>query len=180
MPPITAVAPTATPVSSPASLTKGRLVWQASLDDSSHDTWPPYVIGDPSASAIRSVPGAIEAAVLKDGGNTGASFTAPAASAYVGELNLSVQPGSDVNFYFDLVNSSDNRHYQVRINATDEIMQLVYADWSSQPPEDYLSPLAPIPGLQTGQSFTVDAIVNPRTYPSFSMASRWRRSPIPG
>lgn len=155
-------APTASPTQAAArspALTKGALLWQATLDASGSDLdlGSRYVMGDPTAATIRPIAGGIEVAILKTGGPTGASFKQSVPATFIGEMDFRVAPGSDIQFVWR-VRSGDQLHL-VKVDTRGEAMEFVYvdpADWPTrlQP----IGPRIPIPGLLSGRVVTVAVV----------------------
>ena len=141
----------------------GALVYEAKLAGDGDGFSARYILGDPNASVIRFVPGAVEYSVAAPGGNTGHSLAMPLLARYYGEVKMAVVPGSNVEFWFNLATPSKypNEHLLIRLSTGPEELQL--ANFGGQDME-FLGPLVPIPGLQSGRSFTVSARVDPPLY----------------
>jgi DNA-binding CsgD family transcriptional regulator len=140
----------------------GALAYEAKLAGDGNGFSVRYILGDPSASAIRFVKGAVEYSVLKPGGNTGHSVAVAPMLRYFEEVELSVVPDSNVQFWITLTNdSSGMSSHLIGLSTGAEAMQLVYlADQTMQP----LGPQVAVKGLQSGRKFTVWALVNPPQY----------------
>lgn len=144
-------------------VTRGALVYEASFSGDGAGFSSRYTIGDPSASAIRFLKRTTDYVVTQPGGNTGNSVGLAPMSGYFVEVQLSVEPGSDVEFWIDLTGpyTESVGHHLVGIETQVSEMQLAYFhDQFAQP----LGPPVPIEGLQNGRTFTVSALVNPPSY----------------
>ncbi len=153
----------ATPQS--VNFTRGDLVYDARFDPDGHEFGLRYVIGDPKASSIRFVDGAIEYSVLGEGGNTGNVIAIAGLPAYYVEYELSVRPGSNVSFWLNLTNDSQPNAGQhlIDVETAIEAMQMVYFVNQTgvfQP----IGPQVTIKGLQAGRKFAVWALVRPPAY----------------
>lgn len=142
----------------------GVLVYQAHFDPAAGEFHPRYVIGEPAASDMRIRDGAIEFSVLKPGGNTGTQTVMPFMSAYFAEFELSVKPGSSVQFWIAF--NSDETQHLLDIDTVVETMQLSYFT-NSPEPMAALGPAVAIEGLQTGRRFAISALVRPPLYRVF-------------
>jgi len=148
---------------------RGALLWQAALDASGTDLRSGYVRGDAAASEVRFLPGAIEMAIREGSGEreTGASFNMPGAQTYVGELDVTVTPGTDLIFLWTLRLAPDGQSsYQVRVNTQTESMELRYRDRRADT-RQALTPDVKIPGLQSGRTVTLGAVVEAARYTLF-------------
>jgi DNA-binding CsgD family transcriptional regulator len=146
-----------------ARVTRGPLVYEASFRGDGAGFSSRYTIGDPSASAIRFTRGAVEYVVLRPGGNTGNNVGMAPLKGYFVEVELSVEPGSNVEFWIDLTGAYTQPvgKHLIGISTQASEMQMSYFhDQFAQP----LGALVPIEGLQTGRSFTISAFVNPPHY----------------
>lgn len=144
-------------------VTRGPLVYEARFSGDGAGFSSRYTIGDPSASAIRFLKGTTDYKVTQPGGNTGNSIGLAPMTSYFVEVQLSVEPGSDVEFWIDLTGpyTESVGHHLIGIGTQVSEMQLAYFhDQFAQP----LGPPAPIEGLQNGRTFTVSAQVNPPRY----------------
>lgn len=144
-------------------MTPGPLVYEASFLGDGSGFSSRYVIGDSSASAIQFLKGTTDYVVMKPGGNTGNSLGLAPLRGYFVEVQLSVEPGSDVEFWIDLTGPYTNSAGKHLIGISTQVseMQLAYFD------NDFAEPLgAPVPieGLQKGRIFTISALVNPPSY----------------
>jgi DNA-binding CsgD family transcriptional regulator len=145
------------------SVTRGPLAYEASLLGDGYGFSSRYVIGDSNASAIRFTKGATDYVVMKPGGNTGNSLGLAPMKAYLVDVQLSVEPGSDVEFWIDLTGPYTNPVGKHLIGISTQVseMQLAYFDRNFAEP---LGGPVPIEGLQNGRTFTVSALVNPPSY----------------
>jgi hypothetical protein len=144
-------------------VTRGPLVYEASFLGDGAGFSSRYTIGDPSASAIRFMRGTTDYVILQPGGNTGNSIGLAPMNGYFVEVQLSVEPGSDVEFWIDLTGPYTDPVGKHLIGIATQVseMQLAYFhDKFAQP----LGGPVPIEGLQDGRSFTVSALVNPPLY----------------
>ena len=141
----------------------GALVYQAKLlgDGDGFSLGAP--IGDPTASAIRFVPGAVEYAVVAQGGNTGNNLAMPLLSRYYAEVKLAVVPGSNVLFWFNLETPSTypNGHLLIVLSTADEMLQLASFEAGNL---EYLGPQVAIEELQSGRVFAISVRVDPPRY----------------
>ena len=162
--------PTATPTAVVA-VPKGPLVFQAKLDGTDNDARMPRNIGRgaPSASDVRFVPGAIELIILEGPAETGINLKQPARLRYVLSLDLVIQPGSEVTFFVNLRWDNTKRMgYGLVINSATESLRFRYVNNSAQPQvAEVLSPTIQIPGLGTGRTFNLTAVVEEARYRVF-------------
>jgi DNA-binding CsgD family transcriptional regulator len=142
--------------------TRGDLIYQAKLEGDGEGFTVRAAIGDPDASAIRFLNGSVEYAVLRPGGNTGNKLAIPPQGRYYAEVQISVAPDSNVEFWFTLTGHSD-AHIQhlIRIDSRAEAMQFAYFD---EPELDAIGPQVPLYGLLTGRRVTISALVDPPRY----------------
>ena len=143
--------------------TRGPLVYEATFLGDGSGFSSRYIIGDPSASAIRFARGTTDYVVTKPDGNTGNSIGLAPMRGYFVDVQLSVEPGSDIEFWIDLTGPYTNPvgKHLIGIGTQVSEMQLAYFH------NDFAEPLgAPVPieGLQNGRTFTVSALVNPPSY----------------
>ena len=98
--------------------------------------------------------------ILKSGGQTAIAFNAPALADYVGELELSVTPGSRFAMYWGLrsANSGDEQ-YLLGIHTVRQAMWLSYFDARAglQQP---LTPPLPVQDLQTGRVVRLGVVMD--------------------
>lgn len=161
-----ATRPALGPAASPAAgLTRGPLIFQAKLDASGSDLGKPGSHGPPGSTEIKFLPGAVELDVSQPGGNAYTETAMGQLSSYIGEISFSATPGS--RMYFDwAVRSSDGQapgNHVVEVDtfhATATLLYLAPPAFTHQP----LAPAIPLPGLQTGKSFTLSALVDPPRY----------------
>lgn len=143
----------------------GALVYEAKLVGDGEGFSVRYVLADADASAIRFRPGVVEFAVLKPGGNTGNRVAVMPMSRYYTELELTVTPGSNVEFWLDLDTNgyiTNKGDHLVDIITAAESLQLQYFvnGVESQP----IGPQVTINGLQTGRTFALWALADPPLY----------------
>jgi DNA-binding CsgD family transcriptional regulator len=143
----------------------GALVFDAKLAGDGGDFGLRYVIGDPSASAIRFRPGAVTFAVLKPDGNTGNNVAVAPMRRYYTELDLTVEPGSNVEFWLDLDSNGYVTHigdHLVDFETAAELMQLQYLvqDEGGHP----LGPQITVKSMQDGRIFRLAAVADPPLY----------------
>ena len=142
---------------------RGPLVYEATFSGDGAGFSSRYTIGDPKASAIRFTKGTTDYVVTQPGGNTGNSIGVAPMKGYFVEVQLSVEPGSDVEFWIDLTGPYTTPVGKHLIGVTTQVseMQLAYFhDQFAQP----LGAPVPIEGLQKGRTVTVSALVNPPSY----------------
>ena len=147
---------------------KGPLVYRALFDATGRDLRLPRWYGDdPAASDIRFRDDAIELVVHRDGGETGAAFNMPARLTYVGELDLSVTPGSRLALYWSLRSSVDARQQHLLVVYTGRrSVELTFWDSVAQTQES-LTGLLPLWDLQGGQVVTLTVAVDRERYTLF-------------
>lgn len=156
--------PTATPTPTALHATpaKGALVFEAKLDGTASDLRSqPTKSGDESASSFRFAPGFIELSLVRDARDSyvRAFFNTAPRQTFVGELDLSFTPGSTSIFEIDLRDEPQGA-YRLRVFADREVVELRYVDFTASPPVgEALTPTTPIPGLQSGRTFTLAAVV---------------------
>ena len=175
------VVPTSVPSVESAGSTsgprKGPLVFEAKLDGTP-DEWDNLgFLGDPEASEARFRQGAIEMAVLRQDGNLTVSRNSDARLRYVGDVDISVSPGSDVTFWWTLRQGlSSEGQIILQLNTLDEssqqaVLKLVQffpcppdSDTCVQQPPDQLTGGTIIEGVQTGRKVTLTALVDEARY----------------
>jgi DNA-binding CsgD family transcriptional regulator len=149
-------------------LIPGELAFQASMNGQGDDFGPPSIVGDPTASQIRFVKGAVEFAVLKPGGLAGDNPVMGALPRYFAETQITVSTGSLVSFWFSLTAGDTYKgtgSYVLSVNTYDEYLQLGYfiqgedVVWLSRP--------VPLNRLQTGRRFRISTLVDPPHYAVF-------------
>ena len=146
----------------------GPLAYEAKLAGDGEGFGVRYVLGDPTASAIRFVPGAVEFVVVKPGGNTGNNVALEPQARYYAEVELSVERGSNVEFWMNLSSNGYMTHigdHLISVQTSTELMQLQYfvQEVGGQP----LGPQVPLSGLQGGRKITIGAFVDPPAYVVF-------------
>src|SRR5713101_8379703 len=147
------------------SSTPGALVFQAKFAGDGDGFSVPYSTGDPSASAIRFVNGAVEYSVIKAGGDTGNSLAMAPLPRYSAVVEMSVIPSSNVEFWFRLGTTGSFQHigdHLITVRTAAEEMQLAY--FVQDQGMEYIGPQVPIKGLQSGRRFTVSVLVDPPRY----------------
>ena len=142
----------------------GALAYEAKLTGDGDGFSLRQTIGDPSASAIRFTPGAVEYVVVGHGGNTGNNLAMPLLPRYYAEVRMSVVPGSNVVFWFNLETPSTypNGHLLIALSTGAEELQLAY--FAVDKDVEYLGPHVPVRGLQSGRVLTISALVDPPHY----------------
>ena len=147
---------------------RGDLVFDAQFQPDGREFALRYVIGDPDASAIRFVNGGLEFSVLRSGGNTGNRPAVNPLPAFYSEYEISVQPNSNVNFWFGFSTDDPSKYgvHQLVLETGIEAMQLMYMVGGDQPPFP-LGPQVSIDRLLTGRHFTISALVAPPVYRVF-------------
>lgn len=150
--------------SSPSPLhaipTKGPLIWQAALDGTSVDVQEPRHVfsGAATDSAIKFEKGYMEFDALKPGANTGYDLQMKRLKAYVAEIDVTFQPGSDVFLWWSLTADPQQMGgYAVYVDAANESMRIIHQ--SINPPPDFSSANIPVPGLQKGTGMTIAVVV---------------------
>lgn len=156
--------PSASPSPSPplhAIPAKGALIWSAALDGTNVDVQEPRVvlIGTDSDSAIKFAKGYMEFDVFKSGANTGYNLQMRRLKAFVGEIDVTFHPGSDVFLWWSLTaDTVQPGGYAVYIDAANESMKILHQRGSAHP--DFTTADVPIPSLQKGIPMTVAVVVN--------------------
>jgi DNA-binding CsgD family transcriptional regulator len=142
--------------------TVGALAYEAKLGENGQGFTLRYILGAPSASAIRFLNGAVEYEVVEPGGNTGHSVAMVPLVRFFEEVELSVVPNSNVEFWMTLTNdSSGMSSHLIDLSTGAEALQLIYF---AQQVEQPLGPQVAVKGLQLGRKFTVSALVDPPHY----------------
>jgi DNA-binding CsgD family transcriptional regulator len=143
----------------------GSLAYEAKLAGDGEGFGARYILGDPSASKIRFTKGAVEFAVVKPGGNTGNNVAMEPVARYYAEVQLSVVPGSNVEFWFNLGSNGSMTHigdHLIDVQTAAEVLQLQYfVQIQGGLP---LGPQVLVNGLQAGRSFTISVLVDPPNY----------------
>ena len=142
----------------------GALTYEAKLTGRSDGFGTRSFVGDPSASYIHFVNGAVEFAVTKPGGNTGTKVVMPPRDRYYVEVRLSVVPGSKVEFLINLGSngSAGLGDHVISFDTASERLRLQYMVQSGV--GEPLSPDVPVAGLQSGRTFVIAADVDPPLY----------------
>ena len=136
---------------------KGKLVWQAKLDNASEyqvNTFP-----DAQSAAVRAVPGGLELAILKPQGNASVRWNEIPPETYVYELDLEVR-GNGTMASFDLRMSQRGGGHRLRITAGTErisIEELVCSGNTCQ--TDSIGSSHRVEGMRTGKRFTVTVVL---------------------
>ena len=142
---------------------RGKLIYEAALAGDGAGFSSRYTIGDPSASSITFVKGAVEYRVLKPGGNTGNALGAAPMTSYYAEFDVSVVAESDVEFWFDLTGAYTEplgKHLVGLTTVTGDLQLAYFVDQFAQP----LGAPVSVKDLQSGRSFRVAALVDPPHY----------------
>jgi serine/threonine-protein kinase len=153
-PPVPSLPPAA------SGVPRGALLYQAKLDGSgagfadltSRDN-------DPTQEAVRFVPHKLELAVLAPGGNAGIDTTPdPPVTNYIGDLALSITPGSDVKFAWGLRWAVEGKlAYEMWVDTAAQYAQFRVWNGQNQLP---ISPRVDIPGLQTGRIVPITVVIH--------------------
>jgi DNA-binding CsgD family transcriptional regulator len=146
---------------------RGPLIYDAKLTGDGEGISPRYFLDDPAASSIRFVPGAIEYRIVSPFGVTGNSLIMQAVPRYYAEVQVTVVPGSNVTFWFQLdpVGSEDVGQHLVALRTQAETLQLEYSVRQQNPLP--LSPQVDVEGLQDGRTFNLGVLVDPPRYGVF-------------
>lgn len=157
---------------------KGALYYEAKLDGTAGDLrQAPTKAGDASATDFRLAPGSIELSTVRDA-PTGTYVQiwpdAPTVAGYIAEIDLSFVPGSqsELNLTFRDGLRDDGRTgaaYRMRIWSASETIWLFYTEFDSSGnavpnSAQEITSRAPIPGLQTGRTFTIALVVEAARY----------------
>jgi len=155
----------ATPPGTKAEKQRGPLAFQAPLDTTGAGFSDRWVLGDPSASAIRFSDGAVAYAVLAADGKTGNAVAVAPLSAYVAEFVLSAEPRSSVIFWFDFATGNPQDpvgQHLLYLDTKAESLRLAY--FMEGQPIEYIGPVVPISGFRGGRRIAISALVNPPQY----------------
>jgi DNA-binding CsgD family transcriptional regulator len=147
--------------------TRGALIFEAKLKPDGEGFGTRYVLGDPSASEIRYLDGAVEFAVVKPGGNTGNNLGMEAMRRYYAEAQLSVIPGSNVEFWINLGSNGYATHigdHVIDFETASELMQVQYLNLVDNKGGIPLGPQVSVTGMQAGRTFVIAAVVDPPRY----------------
>ena len=167
--PVAVSAPTAEIGGSTSRPRKGPLVYEAKLDGTLDEWEIARTLGDPQASEVRFLPGVIEMAVSRQDGILHVGRNSDARIRYIGELDISVSPGSDIGLWWPLrAGPPSEGNVALELDTHTELLRLV-RDFAcmTQPCEskdEQLTPWLPIPGFQTGKRITLTAVVEEARY----------------
>jgi DNA-binding CsgD family transcriptional regulator len=148
----------------------GAMVFDAAPRSDGEGFGARYVIGDPSASDIRFMKGAVEFVVVKPGGNTGDNLAMESMRRYYTEATLSVKPGSNVEFWINLGSNGYATHigdHLVDLQTAAELIQFQYANFADNKGAVPLGPQVHVDGLQSGRLFSIAVLVDPPLYQMF-------------
>jgi len=148
----------------------GSLVYEAQLLPGGEGFGTRYVIGDPKASDVRYVKGAVEFLVIKPGGNTGNNLAMASMRRYFADGQLSVEPGSNVEFWINLGSNGYATHigdHVIDFQTATELMQVQYMNFVDNKGALPLGPQVHVQGLQAGKPFEVSVMVDPPHYHVF-------------
>ena len=166
-PPPTTPSIAASPSPSSSPLAKGRLLYNSKLDGSDVSR---YQVGDPSADTITFNSTGIHVDVHGGNGSVGGGLQYPNLAQYVTEIDFAVTPGSNLTMVW-VVRSADTSHgnMQVEVDGGRSTMHFAYFEpvLGSNPtpkPSVVLTGDYHIAGLQTGDRFTLAALVQPPHY----------------
>jgi serine/threonine protein kinase len=166
-PPTTAPSAAASPSPSPSPLAKGQLLYSSKLDGTDVDR---FQVGDPAADNVTFSTTGIHVDVFGVNGSVGAGLRHASLAEYVTEIDFAVTPGSNLTMVW-VVRSADTSHgnMQVEIDAGRSTMHFAYFEpvLGSNPtpkPSIVLSDDYRVTGLQTGDRFTLAALVQPPHY----------------
>jgi len=108
--------------------------------------------------------GAIVLKVLKAGDVPSANLRMNPVTDYVGELTLTVQPGSSLEFVWGLRTAGDGQQANVILDlkAPDGTLVLLSVPYQGDPKA--LTSEVQVPALQAGRAFTVAAVVSGTRY----------------
>jgi DNA-binding CsgD family transcriptional regulator len=148
----------------------GDLAYQAPFRPDGEGFGSRYVLGDPTASDIKFTNEGVEFVVLKAGGNTGNNLAMESMSRYYTEATLSVQPGSNVEFWINLGSNGYATHigdHLIDFETASELMQLQYLNFVDNKGGVALGPQVHVRDLLSGRAFVVGAVVDPPLYEVF-------------
>lgn len=158
----TSTSPTASPPPLHTIPPKGPLVWKAAMDGTAADVQQPRVIlsGGQAGSDIKLAKGYMEFDVLSTGGQTGYDLRNKRTKSYVGEIDVTFQPGTDVNLWWTIDSDADSMgSYAVWIDSANENVTVFHQRLNSSTP-DFKSNSEAMAGLQQGHVFTIAVVVS--------------------
>jgi len=138
----------------------GATIFAAALDGSGNDLQEVQAGG----GAVEHPAGAIVLKVLKAGDVPSANLRMNPVTDYVGELTLTVQPGSALEFVWGLRTAGDGQQANVILDlkAPDGTLVLLSVPYQGDPKA--LTSEVQVPALQAGRAFTVAAVVSGTRY----------------
>jgi Protein kinase domain len=138
----------------------GTTIFAAALDGSGNDLQEVQAGG----GAVEHPAGAIVLKVLKAGDVPSANLKMNPVTDYVGELTLTVQPGSSLEFVWGLRNAGDGQQASVILDlkAPDGTLVLLSVPYQGDPRA--LTPDVQVPALQSGRALTLAAVVSGTHY----------------
>jgi len=142
-----------------AAVPRGRLVYQAKMDGTGVGFAD--LVGrpnDPAHETVRFLPHTLELTALTAGADAGTDLKlADAVTTYVGDIDISVKPGSNVQFCWGLRWAVQGKlAYEVCVDTAAEFAQLDVWDGQNNVP---ITPRVDIPGLQTGRTVPITVVV---------------------
>jgi hypothetical protein len=166
-PPTATPSVAASPSPSSSPLAKGQLLYNSRLDGSDVNR---YQVGDPAADTITFNSTGIHVDVHGGNGSVGGGLQYTNLAQYVTEIDFAVTPGSNLTMVW-VVRSADTSHgnMQVEVDGGRSTMHFAYFEPlpGSNPtpkPSVVLTGDYHIAGLQTGDRFTLAALVQPPRY----------------
>lgn len=143
----------------------GDLVYTAALDGTARDLIPNAVTAATEAIRVRTPPGAVEFAIQRPGGPAASrTWRAPPLIRYSSELDLAVEPGSDLTINASVRQLADGSREAIWINTQNETMQFLVRDSAGTRTIASLTSPIPLPGLSAGRQFTLTTIADGMHY----------------
>ncbi|HEX2075894.1 MAG TPA: serine/threonine-protein kinase [Geodermatophilus sp.] len=145
--------------SAPADVARGELVYRAAFDAEGSSFVDTVGRGtEPSDGVVRFLPDRMELAALAPQANVGTDLRMPqGVTTYVGDLDLSVTPGSDALFCWGLRWAVQGKlAYELCVDTLAEFVQLDVWNGENKVP---ITPRIDVPGLQTGRPVTLTVVV---------------------
>ncbi|MGY1623949.1 serine/threonine-protein kinase [Geodermatophilus sp. SYSU D00965] len=145
--------------SAPADVARGQLVYRADLDEDGASFVDLVGRGtDPAAGVVRHLPGRLELAALAPRTTVGTDLKlAEGVTTFVGDIDLSVTPGSDALFCWGLRWAVQGRlAYEMCMDTAAEFAQLNVWNGEHHVP---LAPRVDLPGLDTGRTVSLTVVV---------------------
>jgi hypothetical protein len=142
-----------------AAVPRGAVLYQAKLDGTG-DSFVDLVgrDQDPTKAEVRYLPGRLELAALASDADAGIDLNYPAGvTSFVGDIDLSITPGSDANFCWGLRWAVAGKlSYELCTDTLAEFVHIVVWNGQNNVP---ITPRVSLPGLQTGRTVALTIVV---------------------